>query len=148
NFITRKPEAAPELSLLAEGGTYHERRFGITGTGTAAGTGLLGSVSRIDTDGPVANSDYRNEDALFNAGRRFGRQSVSVHAGFDSNEVGQPGPWGSDPKHTFRGINAISRGKNNFSDYTVHYEADLLERIRQDVFGSFFLNNSGYRSQF
>src|SRR5262249_26238110 len=86
--------------------------------------------------------------ALFNASRRFGGQRFSVHADFDSNEVGQPGPWGSDPKHTFRGINLISRGKNNFSDYTAHYEADLSDKVREDVFGSFFLDNSGYRSQF
>jgi len=148
NFVTRKPGSFPQLNLLAEGGTYRERRFGITGTGTLAGFGLLGSVSRMDTDGPVVNSDYRNEDALFNASRRFGRQSVSLHAGFNSNEVGQPGAWGSDPKHNFRGINTISRGKNNFSDYTLHYQADLSDRLRQEFFGSFFLNNSGYRSQF
>src|ERR1051326_4264004 len=148
NFVTRKPEAAPQLSVLAEGGTYQEHRFGITGTGTLAGFGLLASASRLDTDGPVVNSDYRNEDALFNATRRFGRQNFSLHAGIDSNEVGQPGPWGSDPKHLFRGINTISRGKNNFSDYTVHYEADRAYRVRADGFGSFFRNNSGYRSQF
>ena len=62
--------------------------------------------------------------------------------------MGQPGPWGSDPKHTFPGIDTISRGKNNFSEYGAHYEADLGPRVRQEFFGSFFLYNNGFRSPY
>jgi len=80
--------------------------------------------------------------------RRFGRQSLSFGGLFDSNQVGVPGAWGSDPKHTFSGIDTVSRAKNNFSDYFAHYEADLSPRVRQEVFGSFFLYNNGYRSKF
>jgi outer membrane receptor protein involved in Fe transport len=100
------------------------------------------------TDGPVRNGDYRNQNLLFHVSRRFGRQSVAAHGFFDSNEVGQPGPWGSDPKHTFTGINTVSRGKNNFSEYGAHWEADLSARVRQEAFGSFFLYNSGFVSRF
>ncbi len=71
DFVTRKPGSAPRLDLLAEGGTYRERRFGITATGTIAGFGLLASASEIDTDGPVENSDYRNSNLLLNVTRRF-----------------------------------------------------------------------------
>jgi len=148
DFVTRRPEAAPQLDILAEGGSHNERRFAITGTGTIAGFGLLLSASRYDTDGLVTNDDYRNEDVLFNLTRRFGRQSLSMHGYFDSNEVGQPGAWGSDPKHTFSGIDTISRAKNNFSEYGAHYEADLSPRVRQELFGSFFLNNSGFTSPY
>ncbi len=148
DFVTRRPEAAPQLDLLAEGGSHNERRFAITGTGSVAGFGLLVSASRYDTDGQVTNDDYRNESVLLNLTRRFGRQSLSMHGYFDSNEVGQPGPWGSDPKHTFSGIDTVSRGKNNFSEYGAHYQADLSPRVRQELFGSFFLNNSGFQSQY
>ena len=148
DFVTRQPEAAPQLDLLAEGGSHDERRFGITGTGTVAGFGVLVSASRYDTDGLVTNDDYRNEDVLLNVTRRFGRQSLSLHGYFDSNEVGEPGPWGSDPKHIFSGIDTISRAKNNFSDYGAHYEADLSPRVRQELFGSFFLYNSGFVSPY
>ena len=142
------PEAAPQLDLLAEGGSHDERRFGITGTGTVAGFGMLVSASHYDTDGLVTNDDYRNEDVLLNVTRRFGRQSLSLHGYFDSNEVGEPGPWGSDPKHIFSGIDTVSRAKNNFSEYGAHYEADLSPRVRQELFGSFFLNNSGFVSPY
>jgi len=148
DFITRQPGAAPQLDLLAEGGTFREHRFGITGSGTLAGFGILASASRADTDGPVANSDYHNEDALLNVTRRFARQQFSLHAGIDANNAGEPGPWGSDPKHTFTGIDTISRAKNNFSDYGVHYEADLSSRVRQELFGGFFLENSGFTSPY
>jgi outer membrane receptor protein involved in Fe transport len=146
DFVTRRPEAAPQLDLLAEGGSHNERRFAITGTGTVAGFGLLVSASRYDNDGLAINDDYRNEDVLLNLTRRFGRHSFSMHGYFDSNEVGQPGAWGSDPKHTFTGIDTVSRAKNNFSEYGAHYEADLSPRLRQELFGSFFLYNSGFVS--
>ena len=95
-----------------------------------------------------ANNDYRNEDVLLNLTRRFGRQSLSVHGYFDSSEVGEPGPWGSNPQHIFTGIDTVSRAKNNFSEYGAHYEADLSPRVRQELFGSFFLYNSGFQSQY
>lgn len=148
DIVTRQPGSAPQLDLLAEGGSHNERRFGVTGSGTLAGFGLLASASRFDTDGEVRNGDYRNEDILLHASRNFGRHRIALHGFFDSNEVGQPGPWGSDPKRTFRGINTISRGKNNFSEYGAHYEADLSARVREELNGSFFLYNSGFRSAF
>jgi outer membrane receptor protein involved in Fe transport len=148
DFVTRRPEAAPQLNVLAEGGSHNERRFAITGTGTVAGFGLLVSASRYDADGLVINNDYRNEDVLLSLTRRFGRQSLSMHGYFDSNDVGEPGAWGSDPKHTFTGIDTVSRGKNNFSEYGAHYAADLSRRVRQELFGSFFLYNSGFQSQY
>src|ERR1039458_9804905 len=122
--ISSRAARAPQLDILAEGGSHNERRFAITGAGTIAGFGLLVSASRYDNDGLVANDDYRNEDVLLNLTRRFGRHSLSMHGYFDSNEVGQPGAWGSDPKHTFTGIDTVSRAKNNFSEYGAHYEAD------------------------
>jgi outer membrane receptor protein involved in Fe transport len=146
DFVTRKPEASPEIELLAEGGSYDERRFGIAASGMLAGFGIAASASRIDDDGLAANNDYRNEDLMLNVTRRFGRQSFGFHGDFDSNDVGEPGAYGSDPKHTFTGIDLVSRAKNSFSDYAAHYEADLSARVRQEVNGSFFLDNNSFRS--
>jgi outer membrane receptor protein involved in Fe transport len=148
DFVTRRPETAPQLNLLAEGGSHDEHRFAITGTGTIAGFGLLVSASRYDNAGLVVNDDYRNEDVLLNVTRRFGGQSLAMHGYFDSNEVGQPGAWGSDPKHTFTGIDTVSRAKNNFSEYGAHYSADISPRVREDLYGSFFLYNSGFVSPY
>lgn len=148
NFVTRQPQSAPNLDVVAEGGSYRERRFGISGGGTIAGFGLAASASQMNTDGPVANSDYRNQSVLLNATRRFGRQSLALHGGFTSNENGVPGPWGSDPAHTFTGIDTISRNKNNSSDYRARYEADLSDRVRQEISGAFFLNNNGFTSTY
>ena len=77
-----------------------------------------------------------------------GATASPLHGYFDSNEVGQPGPWGSNPKHIFTGIDTVSRAKNNFSEYGAHYAADLSPRVRQELFGSFFLYNSGFQSQY
>ncbi|HLK61838.1 MAG TPA: TonB-dependent receptor [Bryobacteraceae bacterium] len=148
DFVTRTSQASPELELLAEGGSYDERRFGIAASGMMAGFGVAASATRIDDNGLVANNDYRNEDVLLNVTRRIGRQNFGFHGDFDSNDVGEPGPYGSDPKHTFTGIDLVSRARNNFSDYSVHYEGDLSPRVRQEVTGSFFLDNNGFTSPF
>jgi outer membrane receptor protein involved in Fe transport len=148
NFVTRSPESGPSLDVVAEGGTYQERRFGISGAGMLAGWGLAASASRIDADGPVPNNDYRGENLLLNVSRRFGRHALALHGDFSSNEDGVPGPWGSDPEHTFTGIDTLSRNKNNFSDYFVHYTGDFTPRLRQELTGTFFLGNSGFISPY
>lgn len=149
NFVTREAGAAPNLDILAEGGTYQEHRFGIAGGATLAGFGISASASRLDDNGPVPNSDYRNQNVMLNLLRRFGSQSLNFHGDFDSNAVGEPGPWGSDPNQDYTGIDTISRSKNNSSDYLAHYQAGLFSgKIREDLFASFFLNNNGYTSPY
>jgi outer membrane receptor protein involved in Fe transport len=148
DFETRRATGAPALELLAEGGTYRERRFGVTGSATIAGFGVSASASRYDDNGPVLNSDYRDEGLTLNVSRRFRRQSLFLHGDFLSNSVGEPGPWGSNPKGTFFGIDTISRSKNNTGDYGIRYEADLSPRVREEVSASFFLANNGYRSPY
>ena len=146
NVVTRPPQESPTFDVVAEGGTYQARRFGLGSAGTFRGLGLSAWVSRVDSDGPVANSDYRNENVALNASRNFGRQSVNFHGNFDSNEVGAPGPFGSNPLGLFTGLDLVSRNKNDFSDYLAHYQADIGARVRQELFGSFFLVNSYFKS--
>jgi len=148
DFVTREADASPNLDVLAEGGSYGERRFGISGTARVAGFGVAVSASSMADNGPVVNSDYRNDDLLLNVTRHWGRQSLSLHADFDSNTVGEPGPWGSDPKDTFSGIDTVSRSKNNFGDYLTHYIIDLSPRVKEELFATFFLNNNGYNSPY
>jgi len=148
NFVTRDPAAAPNFDVLAEGGTYQEHRFGIGGGFDIAGFGIAAAASRLDDNGPVQNSDYHNQGLLLNVMRRFGRQALSVHGDFDSNTVGEPGPYGSDPLHDYTGIDTISRSKNNFSDYLAHYEIDPSGRVHQELYATFFLNNNGYTSPY
>jgi outer membrane cobalamin receptor len=148
NFITRAPGSAPDLDVTAEGGSHNERRFGVSGSGSLLGFGIAASASQLNTDGPVLNSDYRDQNLMLNVTRRWARQSLFLHGDFESNENGVPGPWGSDPMRTFTGIDTISRNKNNFSDYSAHYQVDVAPRLRQEFFGSYFQNNNGYASPY
>jgi outer membrane receptor protein involved in Fe transport len=99
NFVTREAGAAPNLDIRGRG--RHLRRSiasALAGGATLAGFGVAASVSRLDDNGPVPNSDYHNENAMLNVLRRFGSQSLKFHGDFDSNSVGEPGPYGSDPE--------------------------------------------------
>lgn len=146
NFVTRQPGAQPTLDVVAEGGTYRERRFAVSGGGQVAGFGVAVSASQMNDEGPVANSDYRNQNVLANVTRAFGRQSIALGGYFDSSENGVPGPWGSDPARTFPGLDTISRNKNNFSSYSARYQANLSNRVRLEASGVFFQNNNGFVS--
>ena len=148
NFVTRSAEDSPYLDVLAEGGTYQEHRFAIGASGTVAGFGVAAFASQFGDNGPVENSDYRNDNVSLHVTRTFGRQSLSFGGDYDANDVGDPGAYGSDPGNDFPGLDTISRDKNNFSDYFVHYQIDISPQFRQETFGSFFLENSGYTSPY
>jgi outer membrane cobalamin receptor len=151
DYVTRQAGSSLSLDVLAEGGSFYQRRFGITGSGTVGGWGVAASAGRSDDEGPVANGDYHNQYLLLNVGRQFARQSLHLNGLFDWNDVGEPGPYGSDPLHDFggiAGIDRISRGKNNSGNYGGRYEIDLSSRVREELTGSFFLENLGYRSPY
>ncbi len=151
NFVTRSSEnSGTAVDVIADGGSHGERRFGVSGTGAVDGFGLAGSLSRIDidSDGNVANSAWMNENVLLHLNRNWGRQSFSATGDFDANAVGVPGPYGSDPAGLYPGIDTVSRDKNNVSDYSFHYQADLTSRIREELLGGFFLSNDFYASPY
>lgn len=148
NFVSRSAATAPPLDLLAEGGTYQERRFAAGAALLARGFGIAAFASRLDAGGPVANSDYRNENLALHLTRSFTRQFLSLTGNFNSNEVGAPGPYGSNPAGNFGGLDLVSRNFNNTSVYSARYQADITPRLRQELSGGFFLNNSGFQSPF
>ncbi len=148
NFVTRAANETPVLDLVAEGGSHDERRFAVSGSAMVHGLGVSASASRLDSNGPVANDDYRNENVFLNVQRRWRSQNLNLDGNFNSNETGAPGPYGSDPAGLYTGLDLVSRNKNNFSDYLLHYQADIAARVREELFGSFFLNNSFYRSPY
>jgi outer membrane cobalamin receptor len=148
NFVTRSAEDSPHIDVLAEGGTYRENRFALGLADTLAGFGVAAFVSRLEDNGPVANSDYRNDGLLLHITRNFGRQSLSLTGDFDANVGGVPGPYGSDPLNDYPGPDLISRDKSDFSSYSFHHQIDISTRFRQETFANFFLDNDGYSSPY
>ena len=148
NFVTRSPESGPSLDLVAEGGSHGERRFAVSGSGMLHGWGVAGSASRLDDEGLVANDAFRNQNVYLSFDRNWGRQSLSASGQFTESKIGDPGPYGSNPAQTFSGIDRISSDKFNSSSYLTHYQADLSPRVREEVFGSFFLDNNLHTSPY
>jgi outer membrane receptor protein involved in Fe transport len=148
NFVTRAAQDEPYLDVLAEGGTYAEHRLAIGGAFTVGGFGVSAFASQMGDNGPAPNSDYRNDNVALHVTRTFGRQSLSFGGDYNANVVGDPGAYGSDPGNDYPGLDLISRDKNDFSDYFFHHQIDISPRFRQETFGSFFLENSGYSSPY
>jgi outer membrane cobalamin receptor len=148
DFITRSPENGPALDLVAEGGTHAERRFAISGSGMSHGWGAAISLSSLNDNGPVANSDYRNDNLFLSLQRRWRTQNLFLFGNFNSNDVGEPGPYGSNPKGYFPGSDLVSRSRNNTSADGVHYQDDITSNLRIDVMTGFSLNNSFFVSPF
>ncbi|HUJ20430.1 MAG TPA: TonB-dependent receptor [Bryobacteraceae bacterium] len=148
NFVTRQPEGKAEFEALAEGGSHDERRFALGGSGMLQDLGIGVFLSELDDNGPVSNSDYHDKNAFLTVTRNFGRQSMAADGSFNASEVGQPGPYGSDPEHLFTGIDLISRNRFNRSVYGGHYQIDVTPRVRQEVFAGLFWNNAYYISPY
>ena len=148
NFVTRSAADSPQIEVVAEGGTYAEHRFALGGSATVGGFGIAVFASQLGDNGPVVNSDYRNDNISLHVTRAFGRQNLSFGGEYNANDVGSPGAYGSDPGHDFPGLDTITRDKNNFSDYFLHHQIDFSPRFRQETFASFFLENSGYTSPY
>ena len=148
NFVTRSPENGPALDIVAEGGTHEENRFAVSGSLLAHGWGFAGSGSSLLTNGPVANSDYRNDDIFLSGEHRWYTQSLFIFGNFNSNNVGEPGPWGSNPKGLYSGLDLISRSKNNTPTGGLHYQDDFTANLRLDITAGFALNNSFYISPY
>ncbi len=148
NFVTRSPESGPSLDVVAEGGSNHERRFAISGSGMIHNWGVSASASSIADDGLVANNDFRNENLYLSLNRNWARQSLTLSGQFTEDKIGDPGPYGSNPLGIYTGLDRISSDKWNSSDYLLHYQADLTPRVRQELIGSFFLDNSLHTSPY
>ncbi len=148
NFVTRAPENGPALDVVAEGGTHYENRFAVSGSDLWHNWGIAGSLSSLLDNGPVRNGDYRNQDIFLSAQHRWRTQNLFLFGNFNSNEVGEPGPYGSNPKGLYSGLDLISREKNNTSTYGAHYRYDLTNKLRADIMAGFDLNNSFYVSPY
>lgn len=148
NFITRQGDSAPSFDLIAEGGSLAENRVALTGSGTVAGFGIAASLSRISANGEVPNADWRDDNVMLHVTRNWGNQSFSAGGVFSNSEVGDPGPYGSDPVGLYGGIDLISRDKVNDSEYNFHYQIDATPRLRAELFGGFFLGNDFYASPY
>ena len=148
NFVTRQPQERFTLDALAEGGSHDERRFALGGSGTLDGFGIGLYLSELDDHGPVANSGYQDRNVFASVMHNFGRQSFAAHGSFNASDAGQPGPYGSDPERLYAGLDLISNNRFDRSEYGAHYQADVTPRVREELFGNIFWNNSYYISPF
>jgi hypothetical protein len=69
-------------------GSLGERRFALCAGGMFHGFGIVGSVSRLDFNEPVVNSDYENTNTFLSAIRKWGGQSLSLRGNYDFNNTG------------------------------------------------------------
>lgn len=148
NLVTRSPENGPSLDIVAEGGTHDENRFAVSGSMLEHGWGFAASGSSLLTNGPVQNSDYRNDNIFLSGEHRWYTQNLFLFGNFNSNDVGEPGPYGSNPVGLYPGLDLISRSRNNTPTAGAHYQDDFTDNVRLDLIAGFYLNNSFYISPY
>jgi outer membrane cobalamin receptor len=144
NIISRRGEGRPVFTALAEGGSNYTRRFATGGSGLTKGFSWSYNLSRLDSDGVVANDDYRNQSAFLSLGYNQANRQLSFRFFGNANERGVPGAYGSDPAHTFTGIDTVSRGKQNLFGYQLGYTEQISSRVRQVTTASLTTNDLFY----
>jgi outer membrane cobalamin receptor len=148
NIVSRRGEGRPAFTAMAEGGSYSTRRFSTGGSGLTHGFSWSYTLSRMDSDGVVANDRYRNQSAFLTLGYQQGsRREFDFHFIGNANEAGAPGPYGSDPNHLFYGIDTVSRGKQNLFGYQLGYTEQFSSRVRQVTSVKLATNDTFYHTQ-
>jgi outer membrane cobalamin receptor len=148
NLISRKGEGSPKFTALAEGGSYDTRRFATGGSGLTGGLSWSYNLSRLDSEGANINDSYRNQSIFLNLGFNRTRRQVNFHFFGNADSIGDPGPYGSDPNHTFWGISPDNRIKQNIFGYQLNYSEQLSSRIRQVTTASLSTNKYRYISPY
>ncbi|MBI1982627.1 MAG: TonB-dependent receptor, partial [Acidobacteria bacterium] len=149
NVVTKKGAGPPRFTVLGEGGTFATRRFSAGATGLTGALSWAFNLARLDTDGAIANDDYRNQSATVSLGYAgLARRQVFFHFSGVAADAGSPGPYGSDPLGVFGGINTVSRSKQNLFGYRVHHAEQISSRFRQVTTGSVVDNDYLFRSTF
>ncbi len=149
NIVSHRGEGPPSFTALAEGGSNYTRRLATGGSGLSHGLSWSYNLSRLDSDGVVANDNYRDQSAFITLGYRQGSQrEFEFHFFGNANDAGAPGPYGSDPNHLFFGIDTISRGKQNLFGYQLGYTEQVAKRVRQVTTVSLATNDTFYHSPY
>jgi len=132
NIVSETGDGPPHFSFLAEGGSFYTRRLAGGGSGLIHGFSWAYNLSRLDTDGAVANDHYRNQSSYLSLGySRSPKRQFTFHFLGDANSAGAPGAYGSDPDHLFPGIDKVSRNKQNLFAYQASYSEQFTARLKQ-----------------
>ena len=132
NIVSDTGDGPPHFSFLAEGGSLYTRHLASGGSGLTHGFSWAYNLSRLDTDGAVANDNYRNQSSYLSLGySRSPKRQFIFHFFGNANDAGAPGAYGSDPDHLFTGIDTVSRGKQNLFAYQAGYSEQFTARLKQ-----------------
>jgi len=114
----------PAARGLVETGSLGTTRLAIGTTGTRGAVDWGVSLERASSDGwageapgsadRVTNDDYRASSVALGINWRAGaRSTLRADARVETNDRGNPGPFGSNPIGAFGGIDRVSRGAND-----------------------------------
>ena len=149
NIVSERGEGPPHFSFLAEGGSFSTRRLATGGSGLTHGFSWAYNLSRLDTEGVVANDNYRNQSSYLSLGySRSPKRQFTFHFFGDASKAGSPGPFGSDPDHFFSGIDLVSRYNQNLFAYQAAYTEQFTDHLRQVFSVSVTPNSDYFVSQF
>ncbi|MBI3694452.1 MAG: TonB-dependent receptor [Acidobacteria bacterium] len=133
----------------AEGGNFGTRRFTAGGGGRVKSLGIYAGVSRLEADGMTANDDSRIDNAHLKADYELPRrQRLQYSFLVNSNESGNPGPFGSDPLHLYRGLDLLTRTREAYDIHAFRYDGELGSRVRERLSGAVYSDRLDFESPF
>ncbi len=124
-----------------EAGRFGSQHFSASSSGTAGNWSWGGSADRVASDGfndrrsaagaTITNDDYRRSEIGGSGGWRSSAGTyVRAQVTFGHDERGFPGPFGSNPKGIYTGIDTISRGANDRWGASIGATATPTSRVR------------------
>jgi outer membrane receptor protein involved in Fe transport len=148
NVVTRSGDGPAHFSARAEAGSFNTHRLAAGASGMARGWGWAADLSKLVSQGVVANDRFRDQTAFFSLGTSRGRREFHLHFFGNATSAGAPGPYGSDPDQLFAGLDTVSRDKQNLLGYAASYAEQFSPRFRQVLTASVATNRSYYVSPY
>ena len=156
-IVTRRG-GRPSISASAESGAYDTQRFTGATSGARGAFEWGASAERLASEGfngrrtasgaVVSNDDYERTSGAFSAGWRMGDARLRADVRHATDERGVPGPFGTNPKGAFGGIDAISRNANEHSSVSALASLPVSPRVRALLVTAFNRLESEFVSPF
>ena len=85
-----------------------------------------------------ATADYRNDNILLSLDHRWHTQNLFVFGDFDSNNVGEPGPYGSNPEGSIHRHRSDQPQQEQHVDLRPALQDEITDNLRADIIAGFF----------
>lgn len=156
--IVTRHGGPPRAEASVDGGSFGTARLAVSGSGSARRWTWGAAAEGLTSDGftgvapapgeRVTNDDYWRRDASASLGWRGRDTRLRADARIAARERGFPGPYGSNPKGFFAGVDRVARGATDTRAASIGVVHAFAPAVRQRAEIAYADLDSAFASRF